>query len=293
MFTRNVLLAAFCLATYFALPFALPAENRPGTIDAILLIDKSLSMAPAIDRVKRYAAGEVIEAILVPGDRLIIEVFYGKVERLFAGTIRSESDKAEAIRSLNGIVADGHFTDIGAALDRASKDLDELGSPDRPKYILLLTDERQEAPAGSPYQAKNYVLVHPALTYTRRLDLGPFRAITVGLDIASKVDQAATGVMKMLEEPPVRDDKAFPELEAGSSPALSAVAESSPAQASGSGTAASKTVAGRPGGATANAAWNLGMLPLIFFGALVLAAILGAAILLRRKKKRNEERNDS
>ena len=53
----------------------------------VLLIDKSLSMAPFFEEVKAYAAQKVLEPILVPGDRLIIETVYGRVERLFSASI--------------------------------------------------------------------------------------------------------------------------------------------------------------------------------------------------------------
>lgn len=179
-------------------------EQRAGSLDVILLLDKSLSMAPYFDEVKSYAAGNVLGTILIPGDRLIVEAVYGKTERLVTATIGSEEDKAKAIRTIRQVKANGRFTDLGTALDAAKRDLDELGQPGRPKYVLLLTDERQEAPKGSPYQAPDYKLKHPSLAYVKRVDLGKFRAITVGLQVADKVNAAAPGVMQLLMEPPLR-----------------------------------------------------------------------------------------
>ena len=73
-------------------------ELRPGSLDMILLLDKSLSMAPFFGKVKEYAAGEVLGPILIPGDRLVVELVYGKVQRLISVRIGSEDDKAKAIR---------------------------------------------------------------------------------------------------------------------------------------------------------------------------------------------------
>ena len=171
----------------------------------ILLLDKSLSMAPYFGKVKEYAAGEVLGPILIPGDRLVVELVYGRVQRLISVTIGSEEDKAKAIRAIRAVKADGHYTDLGAALDAAKRDLDELGQPDRPKYVLLLTDERQEAPKGSPYQTKDYKLEHPALRYIKRVDLGKFRAITVGLQVEALVEKNAPVVMELLMNPPDRE----------------------------------------------------------------------------------------
>jgi hypothetical protein len=162
-------------------------------------------MAPYFSEAKEYAAGQVIGSILVPGDRLIVEAVYGKVDRLVKMDISSEADKAKAIREIRAVKANGRFTDLGNALDAAKKDLNELGKPERPKYVLMITDERQEAPSGSPYQAKDYKLKHPSLEYVKKIDLGEFRAIIVGLQVKDKVAQAAPEVMKLLLEPPVRD----------------------------------------------------------------------------------------
>lgn len=265
-----------------------PGEGRPGTIDEILLIDKSLSMRGCIDAAKSLAETQLIESTLVPGDRLVIEVFYGKVERLYEGTIRSESDKAEAIRKLDGVVADGAYTDIGAALDKASADLVELGDPSRPKYVVLLTDERQEAPPGSPYVSPDHHLVHPALTYIRRRDLGKFREIVVGMDVAKRVDEAAPAIMKMLSEPPARSDADFPPLPPGTPPGLS-LGNPSPTP----GTSTSPT----PSSEAGKSAGKAGTIPVAALGAVLIALILAAAavatLLLIRKRKRDRELHDS
>lgn len=180
-------------------------DSRPGSLDMVLLLDKSLSMAPFYGEVKEYAAGKVLGPILIPGDRLVVELVYGKVQRLLSVAIGSEEDKAKAIRAIRAVKPDGHFTDLGAALDAAKRDLEELGQPDRMKYVLLVTDEIQEAPKGSPYQAADYKLKHPSLEYVKRVDLGKFRAITVGLGVGAEVDKAAPTVMELLMDPPIRE----------------------------------------------------------------------------------------
>lgn len=205
----SIFLALFLLMAGFPI---LADEGRAGNIDVVLLVDKSLSMADAEGDVKRYVAAKIIGPVIMPGDRLIIETFYGKIDRLYSGTVRTEEDKAAIVRSLNGIRPDGRFTDIGAALDRAKADLEELGSPERSKYVLLLTDERQEAPAGTKYYAPDYRLSHPALQFIDRKDLGSFRAIAVGFDVGSRIEASAPKVMRLLSEPPARKNEDFPEL---------------------------------------------------------------------------------
>lgn len=240
-------------------------EARPGSLDVILLLDKSLSMEGYFHKAKEFAAGQVIGPILIPGDRLIVELVYGKVERLIRLDISSEADKAKVIRAIREVKADGRFTDLGKALDAAQRDLEELGQPERPKYVLMITDERQEAPPGSPYQSTDYTLRHPSLEYVKKVDLGEFRAITVGLQVRDKVSQTAAEVMKLLLEPPANRG-----LTQTASPA---------ADMPGSSAAAKAALSAAPSWAL----WGAG-------GLLILGiAGLTAAVLLTRKHKKDKQ----
>lgn len=251
-------------------------EARGGAnIDVILLVDKSLSMRSAIAPLKNYLAGEVIGPLLVPGDRLIIEAFYGKTDRLFAGTIRSEEDKARVVRSLNAINADGRFTDIGSALDQAQADLSELGEPEKPKYVLLLTDERQEAPAGTKYYAPDFKLKHPALQYVKRVDLGSFRAITIGFDVEKRVEAQAGKVMQLLTEIPKRDGSQYPALSAGNDGGIGV----------GKGGGAGAQAAKKSGGGGMSRA-------LIFSGSSVLLLIVLAIVVIAVVRSKNKRKDD-
>jgi hypothetical protein len=270
VFTLQTLNPAAGTAAPQAAPAGQEADSRPGGLDLVLLLDKSLSMAPFFEKAKSYAAGEVLGPILAPGDRLIVDLVYGKVDRLFTGTIAGEEDKAKAIRSLRAVVADGRFTDLGAALDAAKAALDELGMPERPKYVLLVSDEVQEAPAGSPYISLDHKLRHPALEYVRRTDLGRFRAIVVGFGVGAKVDATAPRIMKLLSEPPNRG-------------------------AAAPGAAGSSLAAGAGGSSGARAAGEASghRLPAVAVAALAAAAVLVLAgcifALLHSKRKSSEK----
>lgn len=280
---RCSLIAAIVLCAGLAAPRAGTAEeSRTSSIDVILLVDKSLSMVDAEAAVKSYIAGEVIGPVIMPGDRLIIETFYGKIDRLYAGTVRSEDDKAAIVRSLNTVSPNGRFTDIGEALDRASLDLAELGQPERPKYVLLLTDERQEAPAGTKYYAPDYKLVHPALQYVRRVDLGLFRAITVGYDVGARIDQTMPGVMRLLTDLPPRKASDFPDLPAGTDPGLGGAAATA-------GDGASKAGQGSGPEGTRAAISPLALAG----GAVILLAILAAVVIRIVQSKNKQRRKDA
>jgi len=279
---RCSLIAAIVLCAGLASPNAGAAEeSRTSNIDVVLLVDKSLSMVDAEAAVKSYIAGEIIGPILMPGDRLIVETFYGKIDRLYAGTIRSEDDKAAIVRSLNTVSPNGRFTDIGEALDRASLDLAELGQPERPKYVLLLTDERQEAPAGTKYYAPDYKLSHPALQYVRRVDMGLFRAITVGYDVGARIDETVPGVMKLLTDLPPRAASDFPDLPAGTDPGLEGASSVSGDGAAGTGQA----------GASGRSATAIS--PIVLAGGIILLLAILAIVAIRMIQARNRRRKDA
>lgn len=292
---RRTLLLALILG--LALSASAP-EARSTPIDLVLLVDKSLSMESSIGKVKDYVAGEIIGPLLAPGDRLIIELFYGSIDRLYSGTIGSESDKARVIRSLHEIRADGRFTDIGAALDRAKRDLEELGMPERPKYVLLITDERQEAPVGTKYYFGDHILRHPALDYVKKNDLGAFRVIAVGFGVRDKVDAATAAVMRLLEESALQGQ--YGSTAAGERGSTDGIAEDGkPSANANSGAAGQVETRGNhvqnaddqanppPEG---NSRKKTGVIIVLIV--IVLAGFLITALLLGRKQKYDEERHD-
>lgn len=182
----------------------LHAESRSASVDFLLLMDTSLSMADGIDAARKYAAGEIIGRLVEPGDWVSIMRFYGTSEIVWQGDVTSQEDIAAMVRSLNELKADGRFTDIGSALDSMEALLQERGKPDRPKYILLLTDERQEAPKDSQYYSPTYTPSHRLLEYVKRVDMGQFRVITIGYGLSARIEVEARTLMTTLSDPPAR-----------------------------------------------------------------------------------------
>lgn len=201
--------------TLLAAAAAFSGDERTLPVDFIFLVDRSRSMEPVLEDVKRYLAGDVIGPLVVPGDSATLLAFYGKVERVWQGRIGTEADKADLIRSLHRLVPDGRYTDIGRALDFLDPVLAELDAPERLKYILLLTDERQEAPPDSKYQSRDYTIAHRYLDYINRRDFGTFRAITIGLGLGDRIAANAESLASFLRNPPERTDRSLPGSQGG------------------------------------------------------------------------------
>lgn len=198
---------------------AFPGDERTVPVDFVFLVDRSLSMKPVLEDVKQYLAADVIGPLVLPGDTVSLLAFYGKVDRVWQGKIGGESEKAALVRSLHKLVPNGRYTDIGRALDYLDPILKELDAPERLKYILLLTDERQEAPPDSPYGSTDYSVQHPYLTYVNRRDFGTFRAITVGLGLDARISSTAESLATFLKNPPERSNRLLPGTPEGYEPA--------------------------------------------------------------------------
>ena len=179
-------------------------------VDFILLIDTSLSMAPAIDELKQFVASGIVGRFVQQDDWVAVLSFYGESTLIWEGDIQTEADKAALVRSLHALKATGRFTDIGAALDEMKQLVLRRNKPEIPKYILLLTDEIQEAPPGSEYRSDDFTVSHDLLEYVRRVDLGSFQAITIGYGLASRIESDLQALMKTLKDPPDRPQRFLP-----------------------------------------------------------------------------------
>jgi hypothetical protein len=178
------------------------ADIRTGGIDFFILVDTSLSMAEPFADAKKYIAGEIIGRLVEQDDWISLVRFFGKTETVWSGDVRSTQDMASLVRSLNLLEADGRFTDIGLALDYVDALVMQRGNPERPKYIVLITDERQEAPKETKYYSNDYSISHPLLEYIKRIDLGGFRLITVGYGLTARVEGNARSLITTLASPP-------------------------------------------------------------------------------------------
>lgn len=270
--------------------------ERYEPIDFYVLIDTSLSMADAMPKAREHVAAELIGRIAVPGDWLCVVGFYGGQDIIWEGELIDEAALATLVRSIRALKATGRFTDIGAALDFLEAKLQARGLPERPKYMLMITDERQEAPYGTRYYSADYTIEHPMLEFIKREDHGPYRVITIGYGLSDRIRGASELLMRTLSEPPARPSPSLPGGQPGSG-APPGAAEGRPgsgSQASGqAGTSAAGGEAAR-GGERA----DRGAIASVGSYLLVAAALLALLTMLlvagrRRKRGRDAEPKDA
>ena len=199
-------LVFFALIGFF-LPSNVSADDRTENIDVFLVVDKSLSMEEEIGAVKEYLRDSVVDELLIPGDNLVVIVFYGSADILMAEPVPSvRSAIHEKIAAIN---ADGRFTDIGNALDVLRTAISENENDNRRKYLLLITDGIQEAPPESVYYSPDGSFNHEFLQNTKEILKEGWKIHILGIGSATAAREIAdelSGTFSEVPEAPSKEE---------------------------------------------------------------------------------------
>jgi len=221
------------LVLFISITSIIGADDRIDPIDVFLIVDKSLSMEEEIGAVKNYINKSVVDEVLIPGDNFIVIVFYGKAEVLISGAVPENKDSIAL--EISRIVADGHFTDIGNALDTLRVSLTESGVEGRRKYLLLITDGIQEAPPESRYYSPDGSFNHEFLENTKEILKEGWKIHILGIGSATaakEIAQELSGTYSEVSEAPSEEELAdqtrefLGMVELQDSPSLAAVGKS-------------------------------------------------------------------
>ncbi len=167
------------------------SDTRTENIDIVIALDKSLSMVEEINAVKAYVDHYIIDQLVIPNDYLLVIGFYGKTQVLVSQFIRNEADKERVKKIINAVKADGHFTDIGHALDVVKEKLSKLANDHRRKYVLLLTDGKQEAPPGSKYYSPTGKFNHEFLKNAKVIQKQGWKIEILGIGKLPETEELA------------------------------------------------------------------------------------------------------
>jgi len=177
----------FLLLLHFSNLFA---DQRIENIEIYLILDKSLSMVEEIESVKEYIVDNIITNLVLPGDYFLLIPFYGKTDSGYNGFINSEKDKTSLRNNIINIKADGRFTDIGNALEDLRKNIKSNTESTR-KYMLLITDGKQEAPPESRFYSSDGSFNHAFLENTKEIKKEGWKIIVLGIGTETAAKEIA------------------------------------------------------------------------------------------------------
>ena len=169
--------------------FNLNAGERTMPIDMIIMIDKSLSMQDPgkFDSLKQWVLDELIDQLIITGDWISIYQFYENPEHLLSIEVKDRNDTNKIIKTINSIVPNGRFTDVGRALDKIQEAVNQRGENGRYKVLFMLTDLEQDAPMTSKYSGKQKKFSSPYLIESRIIKHENWYEITVDMGLQERV----------------------------------------------------------------------------------------------------------
>jgi hypothetical protein len=186
---RTIVLSLLILTGIASLLYG---DIRKGNIELFVLLDKSLSMEEEIDSVTEYVSEELVDQLLIPGDMFVLINFYGETDLFYVGELEDDDDFRTIKADIASIRADGRFTDIGSALDRLQSTVEEIpADPARKRYLLLLTDGKQEAPPQSPYFTPDGSFNHKLLEHTKEIARKGWKIHILGIGTDSAAEELA------------------------------------------------------------------------------------------------------
>lgn len=183
--------AIFFILFFFLVFFTLYGDERSENIDVYIVLDKSLSMVEEIKSVKTYVIDALVDKLLIPGDNFTLIPFFGKASVIFSGRISSKNDKIHLEKIVASLQANGHFTDIGNALDTLNGALKNTVKDNRRKYLLLITDGKQEAPPESKYYSPDHSFNHKFLENVKIIQKKGWKIEILGIGTESAAKELA------------------------------------------------------------------------------------------------------
>ena len=167
------------LAVFICLSPLYAAENQRAPVNVNLIIDGSASLTEVKDEVTSWVLGR-LDTILVDGDNVTVWSAGSQTRVIYTGSINSASDRDALKNSIRQLTGSGDMADFSGALRDASARQSSSFS-----YTLLISA------SGT---SLSLVLTSPQanlLRYSRVEEFTTWRALTVGLNIDTRVRRAA------------------------------------------------------------------------------------------------------
>lgn len=186
---KAIFLFFLCFLSLMSISYLI-ADQRAENIEIYLVLDKSLSMVEEIEAVKEYVIKQILEKVVVLGDYFLLIPFYGSTDSSFNGYLSSGTELEDLRHEIQNLQADGRFTDIGNALDILGTSIKTDNKLSR-KYMLLITDGKQEAPPHSPFYTPDGSFNHKFLENTKEIQKSGWKIVVLGIGDESAAKEIA------------------------------------------------------------------------------------------------------
>ena len=155
--------------------FSWGANDRTTPIDVYIIVDSSSAMEKGREEATNWLCSNVVDGILLQGDRIWIWTAGARPELVYSGTIGDKEEVKSAIRSIK---YQGDQADYRGALQEAKN---QVNRSDRTTYTLLVSGSGAKDPPSQEAESAGLLRI------SRVESFSGWRVLTVGLDLDSKV----------------------------------------------------------------------------------------------------------
>ena len=156
------------------------ANDRTTPIDVYIIVDSSLSMEKGKEEATAWLCTTIIDGMLLQGDRIWVWAAGAGPELIYSGTLGNKEEVKSAIKSIR---YQGDKADYKGALQEAKSQVEKSN---RTSYTLLISGSGAKDPPSQEAESAGL------LRYSRVESFSGWRALTIGLDLATKVNQSST-----------------------------------------------------------------------------------------------------
>lgn len=182
-FSRSVRLSFFFAFLFLGLiPKVYGEDTRTQPIDVFILIDRSAAMTDAIADAREWICSNVVDGMLIPGDRVDLWTFSDNFQRIYSREIVTPDFRETLKKTIRGVTGDGKTPKLGSAL--ASFLADANARPDRNAIAYVLVAGSMVGPASKgPGDEKTEELLRFS-----RVEAHPgWKAVVVGIGLEEQV----------------------------------------------------------------------------------------------------------